>query len=236
MLLLHLLIPLLPATLGLAIERNTELSSEERRELHAWLQNAQRGDKLRRDNSVYQVVEPHDATLAKRQGTGSCPNAQYRQKEILSTHEEWTEPQVMSGGCIDCFGNEAQCHITRTSGWSVSQTVSFGMDLGLAGDFADEISGNAGFNLGFSWTKGWNGDISGTCDTPAGKGDRISFRHKMGVAKVRSRLCRSSCINESCGDWEEAEAKYPLTDGNGLAIEPPVCTTVDTIEECLAGT
>lgn len=235
MLLFQSLIALLPIALGIAVELDTALHSQERRELHSWLETAQKGDTMRQGNTVYEIVQPHDAILAKRQGTGSCPNAQYEKREILGTSLDWVGPSPLPGGCMDCFNNQMPCHIARTVGWSISETVSVGMDLGLAGKFAEDITANIGFNKGYTWTKGWDGSMSFTCDTPAGKGDRVTVRTRVGVADVRSRLCRSSCINESCQDWTVYQAKYPLKDKHGLVVEAPRCETVDSLEACMSG-
>lgn len=236
MLLFQTLIAILLFALGAVIERDAELDLQQRSELHSWLETAQKGDTIAQGDVVYEILVPHDATLAKRQGTGSCPNAEYQKREVLKTHTEWGDPVVLPGGCMDCFSNRAGCHVTRTLGWSVSQTVSVGFDLGVAGNIADDISANGKFNLGFSWTKGWSGSTSFTCDTPAGKGDRIPVRPKLGVADFRVGTCRSSCINEHCKDWKYGTARYPLKDSHGIAIEPARCETVDSLQACLNGT
>lgn len=232
MILLHTFIAFLPATLGMVVKRDTEL---QRPELHSWLETAQKGDVMHRGNTVYEVIQAHDAALAKRQGTGSCPNAQYEKREVLKTWLEWGDPTPLPGGCMDCFKNEAPCHYTQSAGWSISQTVSIGMDFGLAAKFAEDITANAGFSMGFTWTKGWDGTTSFTCDVPAGKGDRILVQPRIGVADVRSRLCRSSCINESCQPWTNYQARYPLKDSHGIAVQPPQCVTVNTWDECMKG-
>lgn len=229
-----LLAALLPATMGMAIDGDSKMLSRERRTLNSWLATAKSGDTLRTNNTAYKIVKPHDARLAKRQGTGSCPNAQYQQREIIKTYPpDWSGKVTVPGSCMDCFESETSCPLDHSLSWSVSHTISFGMDASLAGDFADDITANAGFNFGSSWTRSWSGSIASTCTAPPGKGQTTTTRYFQGKAEVRSRLCRSSCINESCDDWVNGEAIYPIQDDHGLVIEEPGCETYDDLNQCL---
>lgn len=77
MMLFSVIAALLPFSLAMPIDGADTLSPE-RRDLHAWLEVAKEGDVFRSNGNVYELTTPHNATLAKRQGTGSCPNAEYR--------------------------------------------------------------------------------------------------------------------------------------------------------------
>ncbi|EKD04050.1 hypothetical protein A1Q2_01724 [Trichosporon asahii var. asahii CBS 8904] len=223
---------LLPVSLGAAIERDYPMV--ERRTLNSWLLSAKTGDTLRSSNTVYQIVQPHDAHLAKRQGTGSCPNAQYQQREITHTDPpDWSDKVTIPGSCLECFDSDEECSMDHELSWSVSETISYGMDASLAGDFANDITGNAGFNFGYSWTKGWSGSTASHCKAHAGEGGTSTVRYLQGKAKTRSRLCRSSCINESCEDWVDGEAVFTIQDEHGLVIEDPGCVTYTDRNQCL---
>lgn len=234
MLLLPILVSLLPFSAGAVIEPHSERSTIQRRELQSWLMTAKRGETIKRDNTVYEIVRAYDPDLAKRQYTGSCPNPEWREREVVSTEHYWSEQEPLPGACVECYDSETECPRTDTSGWSVSQSISFGMDGSLAGEFAKDISGNAGLNFGYSWTKGWEGSTSFQCTAPAGKGQVATVRHLLGKATTRSRMCKSSCINDRCEDWQDGEVIYVLQDEHGLAIEPNGCITVDDRGQCLA--
>ncbi|EKD03957.1 hypothetical protein A1Q2_01727 [Trichosporon asahii var. asahii CBS 8904] len=229
MFLLPVLASLLPLSLGMPVDG----PDAQRRDLHAWLSVAKEGDTLSSGGALYQLVTPHDSSLAKRQGTGSCPNAEYRVTEVESTEQGWSG--YAPRHCFDCSGSEGSCTFAESVGWETSYTISFGLDASAAGQVASDITGNSGLNFGYEWTQSFSGSATANCEYPGGTYGRFLVQTKIGIANTRSRLCRSSCINEHCDEWEYGRVEYPLKDENGLAIDGTKCETVDTNEACHAG-
>lgn len=232
MMLFSVIAALLPFSLAMPIDGADTLSPE-RRDLHAWLEVAKEGDVFRSNGNVYELITPHNATLAKRQGTGSCPNAEYRQMNVDRTELGWSG--YAPRHCHDCSGSSGTCTYGETVGWETSYTISFGLDASLAGQVASDITGNGGLNFGYEWTQSFSGSVEANCEFPGGTFGRFLVQTKIGIAHTASRLCKSSCINEQCGEWEFGRVEYPLKDGNGLAIDGTKCETVGSEEECYAG-
>ena len=154
--------------------------------------------------------------------------------QVVSTELGWSG--YAPRHCHDCSGSTGTCTYAERVGWETSYTVSFGHDASLAGQGASDITGNAGLNFDYEWTQSFSGSATADCEFPGGPYGRLLVQTRIGIANTKSRLCKSSCINEICEEWEYGRVEYPIKDGNELAVDGTKCETVDTEEACYAGT
>lgn len=187
------------------------------------------------DGVLYEVVSPGDPDTAKRQYPGACTNPEWRETKVESTSTGWTPEHVRH--CFTCFSNTNGgngCDYKEQTEWSTSYTISFGLEASAAGDVLNQITGNAGFTLGYEWSETNSVSMEAGCGYNPGEFGLFIVSEMIGIAETSSRLCKSSCINERCGGWEAGRIEYPLKDSNHLPLTNTRCDNAASQEDCRA--